>query len=338
MIDLRLTQCPQCKGDLRQADLTSIICSGCNYNFPVVDGIPVLKLDVTVDTALDFDQYEIDHPSNAGSRAKTFEPYRRQFDQIDLRGGSCLEIGSGTGNLTDGLLNSSEFSQIHCSDISPVFLNRLISVLGKSEKLKCWIFDAGTLPFKSNSMDAVVGHSVLHHLLHYEITLAEVHRVLKPGGLAMFGEPIMDSMALTSFIAATILALETANPTGFSSSEIEALRAVGLGMASIGRRMREDRDSLSSLEDKHVYVISDMQKLAKGIGFTSCDYENAALINLIGKDHKWRLFQILNRYGGTLDKLKPYQFLFSALSETYGAAMGEAAPFNFGYFIMRKSL
>jgi ubiquinone/menaquinone biosynthesis C-methylase UbiE len=259
------------------------------------------------------------------------------MQKYGIDGGACLEIGSGTGNLTAGLVQQSTFTEVHCSDISAKFLNRLRAVLSDDKKLRYWLFDASALPFKSDSMDAIFGHSVLHHLLDYEGALKDVFRVLRPGGLAMFGEPIMDSHALTSFCAAIILHLENQNPVGgFSKEELNALRAMRVGSAVNGVRMRERRQELANMEDKHVYVIDDMYKLTREIGFREFEYRNAATIEKIGRDHKWRMMNILKRYGGTAEKLEPYDFIFSELSETYGVAMGSAAPFNFGYFILQK--
>jgi ubiquinone/menaquinone biosynthesis C-methylase UbiE len=43
-----------------------------------------------------------------------------------------------------------------------------------------------------NSLDLVVGRAILHHL-NYEVALREVHRVLRPGGTALFVEPLYDN-------------------------------------------------------------------------------------------------------------------------------------------------
>src|SRR4029434_9789677 len=50
--------------------------------------------------------------------------------------------------------------------------------------------DAGRLPYPDRSMDAVFGFSVLHHV-DLEPTLAEMRRVLRPGGMIWFSEPNM---------------------------------------------------------------------------------------------------------------------------------------------------
>ena len=45
------------------------------------------------------------------------------------------------------------------------------------------------LPFADNSFDGVLCLNALHHLPSYRAALSEIHRVLKPGGRAVFSEP-----------------------------------------------------------------------------------------------------------------------------------------------------
>jgi len=46
-----------------------------------------------------------------------------------------------------------------------------------------------SLPFASESFDGVLCMNALHHLPSYAAALREIHRVLKPGGRAVFSEP-----------------------------------------------------------------------------------------------------------------------------------------------------
>ena len=46
-----------------------------------------------------------------------------------------------------------------------------------------------SLPFVSESFDSVLCMNALHHLPSYTAALREIHRVLKPGGRAVFSEP-----------------------------------------------------------------------------------------------------------------------------------------------------
>lgn len=54
--------------------------------------------------------------------------------------------------------------------------------------------DAHAMPFADESFDLVVGRAILHHL-DWEVALGEVRRVLRPGGEAIFMEPLGDNPA-----------------------------------------------------------------------------------------------------------------------------------------------
>ncbi len=49
--------------------------------------------------------------------------------------------------------------------------------------------DANQLEFPDDSFDVVFGRAILHHL-DVERSLAEIHRVLRPGGFMLFKEPL----------------------------------------------------------------------------------------------------------------------------------------------------
>ena len=57
------------------------------------------------------------------------------------------------------------------------------------------VMDAHSLAVAPESFDLVVGRSIVHHL-DYEAAIREIHRVLAPGGLAVFMEPIRDNPLL----------------------------------------------------------------------------------------------------------------------------------------------
>src|SRR5262249_3055955 len=54
---------------------------------------------------------------------------------------------------------------------------------------------AHDVPIRSASVDIVLGIAVLHHL-DLDASAREVHRVLKPGGRAIFQEPVRESAVL----------------------------------------------------------------------------------------------------------------------------------------------
>jgi ubiquinone/menaquinone biosynthesis C-methylase UbiE len=60
------------------------------------------------------------------------------------------------------------------------------------EIAKFYAADAHAMPFPDESFDLVVGRAILHHL-DFDLALREIHRVLRPGGTAIFLEPLGDN-------------------------------------------------------------------------------------------------------------------------------------------------
>jgi SAM-dependent methyltransferase len=58
--------------------------------------------------------------------------------------------------------------------------------------------DAHHTPYPDAAFDLVIGDGILHHL-DLDVALGEVHRVLKPGGRAVFREPRLDNPLLKLF-------------------------------------------------------------------------------------------------------------------------------------------
>jgi len=97
--------------------------------------------------------------------------------------GRVLEIGAGTGTFTAAL--SSAFADLTAIDISPDLLE-VARCRAPSATLLC--MDAHDPEFDSETFDAVVGCSVLHHL-DWSRALKAFFRILKPRGVIRFSEP-----------------------------------------------------------------------------------------------------------------------------------------------------
>src|SRR6266478_3858944 len=64
------------------------------------------------------------------------------------------------------------------------------------------VMDAHRTTFPDATFDLVVGRSILHHL-DWEVAIMEVHRIFKPGGMAVFTEPLGGNPAAKLIRAAT---------------------------------------------------------------------------------------------------------------------------------------
>jgi SAM-dependent methyltransferase len=102
-----------------------------------------------------------------------------------------LEVGAGTGYLSLNLLAAGLLQDVVCTDISPGMLGALEGNAGRlGLRVQTIPAPAEDLPAPDASVDVVLGHAVLHHLPDPVRGLAEMRRVLRPGGtLVIAGEP-----------------------------------------------------------------------------------------------------------------------------------------------------
>ena len=103
--------------------------------------------------------------------------------KFDLRGArSILDIGSGAGQIARNLLKYADASaSITCIDLSAQMLCRARKNL-KSSRPAFYAADLSALPFADGSFDCVTCGYVLEHLPDARTGLAEMSRVLVPGG------------------------------------------------------------------------------------------------------------------------------------------------------------
>lgn len=106
------------------------------------------------------------------------------FDQLDL-GPECrvLELGCGPGRLwSENLHRVPPGWQITLSDFSPGMLDAARATLGDSRSFALQEVDAQAIPFGDESFDAVIANHMLYHVPDRPRALAEIRRVLRPGG------------------------------------------------------------------------------------------------------------------------------------------------------------
>jgi len=96
-----------------------------------------------------------------------------------------LDLGCGPGNSTTHLRESVGPGVIG-ADYARAMLHR---ARHRDPRLSLLCADGGSLPLREGSLDAVTFHSVLYLLPDRTAALAEVARVLRPGGRVVLLEP-----------------------------------------------------------------------------------------------------------------------------------------------------
>ncbi len=97
--------------------------------------------------------------------------------------GEVLDIGRGTGTMAAELARLFPSSGVTTTDIDPVMVPSARQRLRRLPNAQARQADATALPFSDGSFDCVTSYLMLHHLHDWETAVAEVARVLRPGGV-----------------------------------------------------------------------------------------------------------------------------------------------------------
>jgi ubiquinone/menaquinone biosynthesis C-methylase UbiE len=111
--------------------------------------------------------------------------YEDRCDRIALRallprtGGRLIEVGAGFGRLAD---EYSGYGEVVLLDSSSVHVAAALETFGDDPRYRIALGDATALPFPDACFDAAVCVRVLHHFADPASVIAELGRVVRPGG------------------------------------------------------------------------------------------------------------------------------------------------------------
>lgn len=196
-----ILRCPACRSRLEHVEDRLVCSEGCGVpQFPVVDGIPILIYEANSLFSLsDFTErrstfFDLRPKSRLRRLLRRMVPeiganftgeanYTRFADLLLGRSSRPVVLvlgGSIAGHGIEALLARSEIALVE-SDIS----------FGPRTRLVC---DAHDIPFADGSLDGVVAQAVLEHVVDPHRCVAEMHRVLKPGGLVYAETPFIQQV------------------------------------------------------------------------------------------------------------------------------------------------
>ena len=110
-------------------------------------------------------------------------------------GMKMLDFGCGPGTISVGLAKAVAPGELHGVDIeaSQITMAQAAARAGGHDNAHFQVSDATNLPFADNTFDVAHCHAVLMHVPKLPQALAEVKRVLKPGGILSARESVIAS-------------------------------------------------------------------------------------------------------------------------------------------------
>lgn len=272
-MNLNLFHCVRCAGRLEERSPGLLHCSACGAGVESTDGIldfvagqAVTKLD-----DLDYDQfYRIDddysHLLFRKIRSAVGDRWPETIETV-------VELGCGTGGFSRALLQVERPRTAVITDVSPKMLRICRQHLARIGALShgdvTFATYSGTeRSLASEAFDICVGTSVLHHILDVRACLADVHRILKPGGWAFFLEPnhrFHHALYATLADAVAFYLARGVDPADPDLSRITNwICEVRCNALHAG-----DLAFLATREDKHMFTPEEARAVARETGFTA---------------------------------------------------------------------
>ncbi len=110
-----------------------------------------------------------------------------------VQGGRALEIGCGRGVGAGIVLDQFGAASVDAFDLDPRMVQLARRRLARQgSRVRLWTGDALAIPMPEDTYDAVFDFGIVHHVPRWRDALAEVWRVLKPGGRFYAEEVLSD--------------------------------------------------------------------------------------------------------------------------------------------------
>ncbi len=147
-----------------------------------------MQLTDEKDQVCDIFERWADHYATERERTRYFQAQLAiVLSMLAGKSGRILDIGCAAGGDIPEL-RARGFSVVGV-DISPRMLEFAHSRFASDPQVAFCLADADQLPFLDQSMDHVICLGVFEFLPDYRAAVQEIHRVLRPGGLAIFAIP-----------------------------------------------------------------------------------------------------------------------------------------------------
>ena len=168
------------------------------------------------------------------------------------RGGELLDVGTGPARIPIALCRADRSARVLGIDLAEAMLERArsnVAEAGLSARIRCVRADAQGLFYPNGHFEAVLSNSIIHHLADPAPALAEMARVVAPGGTLFVRDLARpDDLEMLARLVTT-----------YAGDEAPAARALFEASLHAALTPREVRDIVRTLgrSDADVVMTSD---------------------------------------------------------------------------------
>jgi ubiquinone/menaquinone biosynthesis C-methylase UbiE len=168
------------------------------------------------------------------------------------RGGELLDVGTGPARIPIALCRADRSARVLGIDLAEAMLERArsnVAEAGLSDRIRCVRADAQGLLYPNGHFEAVLSNSIIHHLADPAPALAEMARVVAPGGTLFVRDLARpDDLEMLARLVTT-----------YAGDEAPAARALFEASLHAALTLREVRDVVRTLvrSDADVVMTSD---------------------------------------------------------------------------------
>ena len=202
------------------------------------------------------------------------------FDHLDLPD-VCrvLELGCGPADLwRENLHRLPAGWDITLSDLSPGMLEQArqaLAAVGLNPLPRCQVIDAQAIPAADATFDAVIANHMLYHVPDRPRALAEIRRVLKPGGRLYAATVSVGHLSeLRRLVQQIIPSAPDSDPAGQAFGLENGAAQLAPWFGAVERHDYQDALVVSELEPLIAYIVSSRVWL--GIGGADAALEQLA--------------------------------------------------------------